>query len=445
MASRVADGIAGSEVARDHGLVRGIGVIGFAAAITNEVVGAGIYRLPAAMAASAGVASPWAYLGCLIAMGAVVLCFAEGGSRVPTSGGPYGVIGAGLGPLWGFVAGVLLYLSCVLALGGVAAAFADTASVAVPALGGAAARAAIIIGVLAAIAFLNMAGVETATRIISWATFLKVLPLILFVIVGGIGLLRAHPAVAPISARPGEGFGEAVILALFALSGMESPLAASGEVHEPNRNVPRALILAMASIGILYILIQLVAQGLLGAGLIASKTPLADALATVDGRLRPVMLVAASFSMLCWLASDLLGAPRMLFAFARDGSLPAVLGKLHPRWKTPHVAIWTHALLAMALALTGTFVKLAVLAALAGAGLYFLGCAAAWILRRRGIAISGVPLALPALPLIAIVGMASMAIIIALAKRDELAAFAIVIVASAAFYAFFLRRGRTRI
>lgn len=419
------------EAERDRGLVRGMGAIAFAAAIANEVVGAGIYRLPAAMAAAAGVASPLAYLGCLIAMGAVVLCFAEGGSRVPTSGGPYGAIGAALGPMAGFVAGMLLYLSCVLALGGVAAAFADTAAAAVPAVGGGAARAGIIILVLGGIAWINVAGVESAARIIGWATFVKVLPLIAFVIIGGFAILGGHGTAAPLPTRPGEGIGEAVILALFALSGMESPLAASGEVDQPTRNIPRALILAMGSIGLLYILIQLVAQGLLGTGLIGSKAPLADALGLIDPRLRALMLAAASFSMLCWLASDLLGAPRMLFAFARDGMMPAALGRVHPRWKTPHVAIWVHALIAMALAITGTFTRLAVFASLAGAGLYFLGCWAAWVLRRRDIAVLGKPLALPALPLIAIVGMISMAIIIGLGQWIEIGAFFAVCVLSA--------------
>ena len=99
----------------------------------------------------------------------------------------------------------------------------------------------------------------------------------------------------------------------------------------------------------------------------------------------------------------------------------------------------------MLLGVTGTFVKLAVFASLSAAGLYFLGCLAAWMLRRRRVALAGTPLALPALPLIAIVGMVSMAVIVALAHRDELAAFAIVVIASAAFYAFVLRRGRMRV
>ena len=139
---------AGQGHARDQGLVRGIGIVAFAAAIANEVVGSGIYRLPASMAAAAGTAAPLAYLFCLLAMGAIVLCFAEAGSRVPTSGGPYGYVEAAFGPLAGFVAGVLVWFSSVLACGGITAAVADLAGSAVPALAQPGAHAAFIVVIL---------------------------------------------------------------------------------------------------------------------------------------------------------------------------------------------------------------------------------------------------------------------------------------------------------
>lgn len=434
MASRAQADIAGGEAGRDRGLVRGIGAIGFAMAITNEVVGSGIYRLPATMAAAAGTAAPWAYLACLVAIGAVVLCFAEAGSRVPTSGGPYGYVAAAFGPMAGFVAGILLYLSCLLALGAVAAAFADTIGAAVPLLGAGVPRALLIVAVVGGIAWINVGGVALATRIIGWATLVKIVPLLLFVAIGAIGLALGGAAPTAVVQTPGAGIGEAVILAMFAFSGMESPLAASGEVANPTRTIPRALLLAMGSIGLLYVVIQLVAENLLGGALPGSKTPLADALALIDPRLRGLMLAAASFSMLCWLASDLLGAPRVLFAFARDRLLPAPLGRVHPRHATPHVAIWLHAGLAIVLAVTGEFEPLAILAALATAGLYLMGSAAAWALRHRGVAIHGTPLALPGLPLIAIVGIASMMAVIALAKPAEIIALIGVSAASASLY-----------
>ncbi|WP_420138025.1 APC family permease [Sphingomonas sp.] len=419
---------------RDHGLVRAMGVFAFAAAITNEVVGAGIYTLPAKMASSAGTTAPYAYIACLIAMGAVVLCFSEAGSRISTSGGPYGYVEAAFGKMLGFVAGVLLWLSAVLAAGGIAVAATDMAGAAFPFLVQPVVREILIVGLLAIMAGINIVGVDLAAKVLGWATMIKVLPLILFLVVGGIALAMGHRAEAPITHIPNANFGHAVILAMFALTGMETPLAASGEVRDPARTVPRALILAMGLIGLLYVAIQLIAATLFGAGLMHSAAPLADALGTIDPRLRAPLLAGACFSMVIWLGSDFLGAPRVLFAFARDGLLPAALGKVHPRWRTPHWAILVHFLFAVALALTGTFEQLAILSTLAIAPLYFLACASAVILRSRGIATLGKPLSLPGIPVIAGFGMLCMAIMVALADWNEIGALAGVLVGSCLLY-----------
>jgi len=419
---------------RDRGLVRSIGTIAFAAAIANEVIGSGIYRLPAAMAGTAGTAAPLAYLFCLGVMGAVVLCFAEAGGRVPTSGGPYGYVAAAFGPLAGFVAGMLVWLSAVLACGGIAAALADIAAVALPVLSGPTMRASFIAVVLALIAGMNLLGARTAAHAIGWATLVKLLPLLLFVVVGAGALLFGHGAAQPVAATAGEGVGRAVILAMFALSGMETPLSASGEVADPTRTVPRALLLAMGAVGLLYVAIQLVADALLGADLARSTAPLADALGRVAAPLRAPLLAGGFLSMLFWLGSDILGAPRVLFAFARDGLLPAPLGRLHPRWRTPHVAIVVHTALGLLLALTGTFETLAILSTLTIAPLYAGVCAAAVVLRRRHFAGDVRPIALPALPVFAIVGIGGMAALVALAQPAEVVGLAVVLVGSAGLF-----------
>jgi APA family basic amino acid/polyamine antiporter len=120
-----------------------------------------------------------------------------------------------------------------------------------------------------------------------------------------------------------------MILAVFAFMGMETALAASGEVAQPERTIPRALALALAAVALLYMAIQIVAQGILGPALAHSEAPLADAMGQISPALRWLMLAGAAVSMLGYLASDLLGSPRILFAFARDGLLPKALGRVH--------------------------------------------------------------------------------------------------------------------
>jgi APA family basic amino acid/polyamine antiporter len=216
------------------------------------------------------------------------------------------------------------------------------------------------------------------------------------------------------------GIGRAMILAVFAFMGMETSLCASGEVARPERTIPRALALAMGSVTLLYVAVQIVAQGMLGSSLASSPVPLADAMARISPTLRLLMLAGAAMSMFGYLSSDILGSPRILFAFARDGLLPSVLGRLHARTHAPHIAIVCYAVLAALLALTGTFAELAVLSALASAAFYIAGCAAAWKLARQGVAQAGTPLKFRGLGAATLVGCASMTALIALASRDEI-------------------------
>jgi amino acid transporter len=409
-----------------------VGPTALAASLVGQLVGAGIFALPAALAANLGVYAPLAIVGCGLAVGAVAICFAEGGSRVPTSGGAYGYIEVAFGPLLGYVAGNWLWVGNVLANAGVAAALADVVTSLLPPALRTAGRVGTIVGVLGTLAAVNVAGVAHAARLVKVTTAAKLLPLIVFVI-AGVGALHA----ANFSqAMPPEGgsVGRAAILALFAYLGMEVSLSASGEVAQPNRTIPRAVMVAMLSVIGLYLAIQLIAQGILGAALAHSSVPLADAMGHISPMLRGLMYAAAALSMFGMLTGDLLGSPRQLFAFGRDGLLPRVLGRVHNRSHAPHVAILCYAAISAALALSGSFAALATLAALNSAAVYVLACAAAWRLARRGIALAGAPLQFPLLGLAATVGTSSMLVVIALATRQEILGVVALGVASALVY-----------
>jgi basic amino acid/polyamine antiporter, APA family len=424
--------------ARDQGLDRGIGTLGLAAATVNAVIGAGIFSLPSGMAQAAGPYALVAYLLCALAMGAVVLCFAEAGSRVPSSGGIYGYVEAAYGPLVGFVGGVLLWLSCVLAAGGIAAAFADSLSAFFPVLAGFLPRTLIILALLATLTAVNLWGVGPASRLIAVATGIKLIPLALFV---GIGLFWLDPAKLWTGETPdASGIGRAVLLSLFAFQGMETTLSASGEVRDPARTLPRALIGAMAFVTIAYVAIQLVAQGLLGASLAASKSPLSDGMALIDPRLGLLLGIGAAISRGGWIGSDVMGAPRVLFAFARDGFLPAALGRVSPRSRVPANAILAHVGIAAILAITGTFEQLAILSVLSTCALYATGCGATWRLRARGVALAGPPIRLPALRAWVGLAIVTMLATIALARWAEIAGLIGAILGSMLLYRI-ARRG----
>ena len=386
------------------------------------------------MSQAAGGLAPLAYVVCALAMAAVVTCFAEAGSRVPTSGGPYGYVASAFGLLPGFIAGMLIWQSSVLACGGIAAGMAD--SLVSPTAFHGLARAAVILAVIGGIAAVNLRGVRGASLLVAGATAVKLLPLLVFVVAGAFALPHVA-ATAGLPAQPnalGADFGRAIILALFAFCGMETVLGASGEVANPARTLPRALGGAMLFVLVLYVAIQVIAQRLLGPDLAHAAAPLADAAARIGPGAGALLLAGATLSMAAWIGSDILGAPRLLFAFARDRRLPALFGRLSDGARVPANAIVIHASLAAAFALSGSFAQLAVLSTLDTAALYIMGCAAALVLHRRRLQTAGGTLHLRLLPLAAGVGMVSMLGLILVARPFEILGLVATIVVNALIF-----------
>jgi amino acid transporter len=377
----------------DAGLVRAIGTLGLAAGIVNVTVGGGIFRLPAGVAGLLGAAAPLAYLVCTVAMGLILICFADAGSRVSMTGGPYAYVETAFGPFVGFLCGALLWVGITLALSAVSTFFADSLLSLVPSLGAAGKRIALVVA-LVVLATANILGVRGVTRFNTAATLAKLLPLLLLIVVGtfymrGENLRGTVPPTGGAVAR-------ASLLLLFAFLGVESALVPSGEVKDPSRTVPRAIFIAMAVVALLYVTVQVVVQGLLGAALPGDPTPLASAAAVAMGPAgRTLMLVGSAVSMFSYVSGMTLAVPRMLFAFARDGFLPAPLAAVHPRRRTPHLAIAVQTAIVLVLALFGNFEVLAVAANVTILLVYAACCLAVVQLRRRGVQGGGVPFRVP--------------------------------------------------
>src|SRR5215471_9669815 len=368
----------------ERSLIRALGVWGLAASIVNVTVGGGIFRLPADAARALGPAAPLAYLVCAIAMGLIVVCFAEAGSRVALTGGLYAYVEVAFGPFIGFLVGAMLWAGITAATAWVASFFGDALSTLVPSLAAPVARDITLGIVLLGFGALNFVGVGGANRFNAAMTLAKLLPLVLLLVVG-IGAVRRENFA--LTAMPATGsIARASAVLIFAFLGIESALVPSGEVIAPARTVPRAILIAMVGITALYLAVQLVAQGILGAALAGQKTPLAEAAAVAMGPSgRVLVLVGSTVSMLGYLAGMILAGPRMLFALARDGFLPSSLALVHHRFRTPHVAIVLHVIAVIGMAVTGTFEKLGIIANASVLLAYVACCAAVIELRRRGI------------------------------------------------------------
>jgi APA family basic amino acid/polyamine antiporter len=236
----------------------------------------------------------------------------------------------------------------------------------------------------------------------------------------------------------GQVGGSALIL-IFAFVGVEIALTPSGEVLDHARTVPRALFFALCTTTAIYALVQLVAQGLLGPALASSSAaPLAEAAGRVLGRGgRALMLAGATVSMFGYMCGDMLSTPRAFFALARDGFLPAKLATVHPRYRTPHVAIVVYAAAVAVAAISGGFVQLAIIANVAILSLYLLCVTASYELQRRDVRTGGEPFVLPAGPL---VPMLAVVVILWLLSHATLREFAFEALALGAAFALNLAR-----
>ena len=423
---------------RPETLVRDIGVRQLTASIVNTTVGAGIFLLPALVAQGLGAAAPIAYLVCGASMALIVTTFAIAGSRVSATGGLFVYVETAFGPFVGFLAGTLQWLAAVLAAGGVSIALLDALSVIWPAFKTDMVRMATLALTLGGLAAINVRGVRAGARTIEFLTVAKLLPLLCFVVLGAFAVQSSSLAWPGMPAT--TALGRAVLLIFFAFAGVEVALTPSGEIKDPSSTVPRSIYYALAFTTTLYIAIQLVAQGVLGPELaLHTQAPIADASSRFIGRVgATVMFAGALISMLGYISGDMLGSPRNLYAFGRDGFLPAAFARVHPTSSTPRLAIWTHAMLVFAVASSGTFQFVAIVTNVCTLTLYLLCCFASMSLMRRDVRADGEPFVIRGATAIAVGAVVAIAVILSSATWKEFAATgAMLVVAS---FLYLLRR-----
>ncbi|HJU76178.1 MAG TPA: APC family permease, partial [Gemmatimonadaceae bacterium] len=320
----------------ERGLRRVIGPLVLAATIVNITVGGGIFRLPQNVSARLGAAAPLAYIACAVAIGLIAMCIADVGSRVSRTGGPYAYVEVAFGRYVGFLAGVLLWLLGTFAFAAVSVVFAGNVGQLLPFVATTAGQAIFLALLFAALASVNILGVQQGARLATVATFAKLAPLIFFAVAGAFFVRQENLVVQQMP--PASDVARTAILLIFAFSGIETALTPSGEVRDTARTVPRAILLAMVTITLLYLAVQFVAQGILGPSLAtATPAPLAEAAGVAFGPAgRTLLLLGASISMFGYVSGMILAVPRGLYAFARDGILPQRLAAIHPRHATPY-------------------------------------------------------------------------------------------------------------
>ncbi|MEP7170850.1 MAG: amino acid permease, partial [Bacteroidota bacterium] len=370
-------------VSEKENLKREIGVRSLTLAVLNITVGTGIFVIPAIVSENLGAAAVVAYLVCGALIFLIALCFAEVGSKVTTSGGTYAYIEAVFGPFAGFIANNVFWIgSCVVSDAAVANALADTLKYFFPFLDNEIFRALFFISIFGGIAMLNIRSVKHGVRFIEFAAFGKLIPLLLLVI-AGTGFVSTENLHWTSSPTVGN-IGAASLLLFYAFLGIETPVTNSGEIKNPKRTLPLGILLGISSVLILYISIQLVTQGVLGETISAHKdSPLGAVAGIIFGKTGiTLMIVATAISMFGGLGGEILAIPRVLYAGARNGIMPKVLGRVHPRFFTPYIAVAFYAALGFLFAVSGGFKQLATISS-AATLLIYLGVVLSTIKLRK--------------------------------------------------------------
>lgn len=347
----------------EDGLKRVVGVPGLAATVVNNSIGGGIYVLPAIIAIQLGAAGIIGFLLCGLMFIAIILCYVEIGSRIKTTGGSYAYVESVFGPFAGFIVNWLFFFGWgILGDAAVMNIVAGSLSVIFPAFSNPPMRALLFLILIGLMVLVNVRSAKLSVRFIKFITIIKLLPLFAIIIFGFSHVQAANLHWEHLPSL--KSFENTALILFFAFAGFETSLNVSGEIKNPKRTVPRGILLGGILVFIIYILIQTITQGILGEHANEFKdAPLAAVAEKVLGPIgAPILLVAAMISGFASVSGDVLASPRLLYAGAKDGLFPKFLGKIHPRFATPHWAIIIYALLIFIFSISGGFKQLAILA-----------------------------------------------------------------------------------
>ncbi len=427
------------------GLRRALGKWDLTAIGVNQVIGGAIFLMPSQVAAQIGGWSPIAFVLMGLASLSVALCFAEVGSRFESTGGPYLYTRAAFGRFVAFEIGWMQWFTRAASQASVMAGIAVALGYYWPAATAAWPRALLLVGVTAVLTWINVRGIRQSAWLVDALTIGKLLPLVLFIVIG----LRYvnMDAVTTLPPLTLAQFSTAALLMIFVYGGYDVVPVPAGEALDPRRHVPFALVATILTVMSVMTLAQVVAQSVLP-DLAAHSTPMADAAAVFLGASGALLIgVGSVVSMTGNNAGQILNGSRMLFALAEHHELPAIFGRIHPRYRTPAYAIVFTSVVAVVLALSGSFVKLAVVSALARLVTYTGVSAATLRLRSPRFAnrVAPATFVAPFGPVVPGIALIVSAVIAAGATREQLLGGAAALAVGAFIFLTTPRGGRGRV
>ena len=362
-------------------LVRTVGFWGLVAMCINAVVGSGVFLLPHESFKLLGPFSLWAPLLFALPVFILALCFAEAASHFTEPGGSYLYAKTAFGDFIGFETGFMNWIARVTSLASLSNGFVLSLALFAPGLGSGWPRAAVIIASLLILASIHYVGVRYGAASIYVFTAGKLIPLVGFIVLALI-VWTTNPLPGSFTIPTGDvNWADAALFMLFAYAGFDNLGVPAGEYKNPRRDLPWALLVGILIIAALYALVQLGAMSALP-DLSGTKTPIASAAAEIIGPIGAIVVtVGALMSMAGTNSGTMFEGSRMLYALSLGRRLGPI-SYVHPRFRTPTVAIVIHATVALTLALAGSFAQLALVSALARVTTYLVTAAAVPRLRK---------------------------------------------------------------
>ena len=375
------------------GLARRLGLFDATMIVMGGIIGSGIFINPSTVARQVHlpvlILGAWLVGGIIAMIGAFI--YAELAARRPHVGGQYAYLRECYHPLIAFLFGWSLFL--ISDCGGMAAVAVIFARYYIELTGVPLSEPVVAILALGVLTIVNCLGVRTGSTVQNILMVTKILAILLLVGLGFRLIVQAggfaQPAVAPpappLSFDLLTTFGAALVPVLFAYGGWQTANFVAGEIREPQKNLPRGLIIGVAGVVVLYLAVNLVCVGTLGAeGLAATGTPATAVMRMALGQKGASLIaVGIAISTLGFLSQSILTAPRVYFAMAQDGLFFKSVAWLHPRTRVPVVAIILQGSLAMLLTLSGTYEQL--LSYVVSDDFLFFGLSASciFLLRKR--------------------------------------------------------------
>ncbi|MFD3157778.1 APC family permease [Haloimpatiens sp. FM7330] len=372
----------------------------------NAIIGSGIFLLPNKAMKLIGPASLWVIVFDMLLVISIAMCFAEVGGLFKKNGGPYVYAKEAFGEFVGFEVGFMKWAISIIAWAAMAVAFATALGKVWPSAAEGTTKNIIVIAILVGLGILNILGVNISKTLNNIITLGKLIPLVMFVAIGIFFMKGGNfSPMFPGGHYEAGSFGAAALLIFYAFTGFESIAVAAEDMENPEKNVPKAIVTVMIIVSLFYLLIQAVSIGALGPKLAETSTPVADAASIFLGPIGGAIVSAGTLISIGGIniAASFI-TPRSGVALAEDGLVPRVIAK-QSKAGTPYVAIIITVALAIPIALSGSFTKLAAISVVSRFAQYVPTCLAVIVLRKKRPELKSsftVPFG-PVIPIIAVV------------------------------------------